>query len=481
MGYNEVPNFFPALPEIFISISSMVLLLIGVFKGNKSTFLISFLAIFSMFIALILCLLGPNNQVAFSNIFIVDEFSVFAKVFILFGSIATLAMSFNYLKNEGMEKFEYPILIMLATLGMMMMVSANDLISLYIGLELQSLALYVLAAFKRDSIKSSEAGLKYFVLGALSSGLLLYGASLIYGFSGTTNFETIQAMFNSNNEPSLGIIIGLVFLISAMAFKVSAVPFHMWTPDVYEGSTTSVTAFLSVAPKIAAMALFIRLVYVPFYGLIPEWQQVIILISAASMILGSLAAIRQINIKRLMAFSSIGHMGFALLGVSAGTVQGVESVLIYLVIYLFMNVGVFVVILSMRVNGSMVENIHDLSGLSKNNPFLAIMLAIFMFSLAGIPPLAGFFAKFYVFLAAVDSGLYILCVIGVVSSVVGAFYYLRIIKIMYFDESVENFEKPIGSIMVFILTASSIFTVFFVVAPTPLISWAQQAAISIIQ
>ena len=481
MQYNDIPNFLPALPEIFMSVICMALLIFGVFKGDKSTYLISWLVILSLVFTSILCIFGPNDKIIFSNIFIVDDFSIFSKVLILIGAIAALAMSLNYIRNEGIEKFEYPILIMLSTLGMMMMVSANDLISLYVGLELQSLALYVLAAFKRDTLKSSEAGLKYFVLGALSSGMLLYGASLIYGFSGTTNFETIQAMFTSNNEPSLGIIVGIVFIISAMAFKVSAVPFHMWTPDVYEGSTTSVTAFLSMAPKIAAMALFIRLVYVPFYGLVPEWQQVIVLISAATMIIGALAAIRQTNIKRLMAYSSIGHMGFALLGLSAGTQQGVESVLIYMFIYLFMNIGVFVVILSMRVNGVMLENIYDLSGLGKNNPFLAIIFAVLMFSLAGIPPLAGFFGKFYVFLAAVDSGLYILCIIGVVSSVVGAFYYLRIVKIMYFDEPVDNFEKPSSASMISLLSISGIFTTFFIVAPTPLISWAQHAASSIIQ
>ena len=481
MQYNTIPNFIPALPEIFMSLACMALLLFGVFKGDRSTYLVSWLVIISLCLTFFLCIFGPKDIIIFSNIFIVDEFSIFSKVLILIGAIAALAMSLNYIRNEGMEKFEYPILIMLSTLGMMMMVSSNDLISLYIGLELQSLALYVLAAFKRDTLKSSEAGLKYFVLGALSSGMLLYGASLIYGFSGTTNFETIQAMFNSNNEPSLGIIIGIVFLISAMAFKVSAVPFHMWTPDVYEGSTTPVTAFLSMAPKVAAMALFIRLVYVPFYGLVPEWQQIVVLISAASMIIGSLAAIRQTNIKRLMAYSSIGHMGFALLGLSAGTLQGIESVLIYMLIYLFMNIGVFVVILSMRVNGVMVESIYDLSGLGKNSPFLAIIFAVLMFSLAGIPPLAGFFAKFYVFLAAVDSGLYILCLVGVVSSVIGAFYYLRIVKIMYFDEPAEVFEKPINNTMLSLLSISGVFSLFFIVVPTPFISWAQLAASSIIQ
>src|SRR5882762_1612008 len=374
-----------------------------------------------------------------------------------------MAMAYN--EREKIARFEFPVLILLATTGMLMMISADDLISLYIGLELQSLALYVVAAFKRDTATSSEAGLKYFVLGALSSGMLLYGCSLIYGFSGTTSFEQLAASF-AGGTYSIGIIIGIVFVSVGLAFKCSAVPFHMWTPDVYEGAPTPVTAFFSVAPKIAAIALFIRFLVEPFGGLTTEWRQIIWFIAVASMLLGSFAAINQRNIKRLMAYSSIGHVGYALIGLAAGSAIGIRGVLFYMAIYLVMNLGTFAVILCMQRDGKMVEEIADLAGLSKTQPGLAAALCIFMFSMAGIPPLAGFLSKLYVFLAAIDAGLYGLAVIGVLASVVGAYYYLRIIKLMYFDEPTGSFDKVVGREMQVVLVATAFVTFLFFVVPT---------------
>jgi len=361
---------------------------------------------------------------------------------------------------------------------MFMMVSANDLISLYIGLELQSLSLYVVAAFRRDSLKSSEAGLKYFVLGALSSGMLLYGCSLVYGFAGTTSFEGLATLFKSlgGTGPSVGLVVGLVFLIAGLAFKVSAVPFHMWTPDVYEGAPTPVTAFFAVAPKIAAIALFIRVLVGPFGVLIADWQQVIVLISIASMVLGALAAIWQDNIKRLLAYSSIGNIGYALIGLATGTEAGIRGILVYMTIYLAMNVGTFCCVLAMRRTGRMVENIADLAGLARNQPLMALALAILMFSMAGIPPLAGFFGKLYIFLAAIEAGLYTLAIIGVLASVVGAFYYLRIIKIMYFDEPAEVFDRSMGREVRAILVGTTLFVTFFIVRPDIIVEGAGTAA-----
>ena len=363
---------------------------------------------------------------------------------------------------------------------MMMMISANDLISLYVGLELQSLPLYVLAAMRRDTVKSSEAGLKYFVLGALSSGLLLYGASLLYGFTGTTEFTALAAAFTeSSGHPPLGVIFGLVFLLSGLAFKISAVPFHMWTPDVYEGAPTPVTAFFAAAPKIAAMALLVRVLVGPLEPLTDQWTQIIVFMSLASMILGSFAALNQTNIKRLMAYSSIAHVGFALVGLAAGDVDGVRGVLIYMTIYLFMTIGAFAIILNMRQHDRMVEDIGDLAGLAKTHPMMAAAMAIFMFSMAGIPPLAGFFGKLYVFLAAVNAGLYLLAIIGVLTSVVGAFYYLRIVKLMYFDESHEPIDRKVGRDNAIILTATAVFILLFFIYPRPVISAATVASTSL--
>jgi NADH-quinone oxidoreductase subunit N len=379
-----------------------------------------------------------------------------------------------------MARFEFPVLMLFATVGMMAMVSANDLIALYMGLELQSLSLYVIAAFRRDNLRSSEAGLKYFVLGALSSGMLLYGSSMIYGFTGTTGFDGIAEVFMigaaAGESISIGLIVGLVFLCAGLAFKVSAVPFHMWTPDVYEGAPTPVTAFFATAPKIAAMALFIRVLIEPFGGLFDQWQQIVIFVSIASMVLGAFAAINQTNIKRLMAYSSIGHIGYALIGLASGTQDGISGITVYLTIYIFMNLGTFACILCMRQKDVMVEEIEDLKGLSKTHPMMALALAIFMFSMAGIPPLAGFFGKLYIFLSAIEAGLYTLAVIGVLTSVVGAFYYLRIIKLMYFDEPVEAFDRPIGREMTAVLLITGVFTLLFFVVPGPVVDTATAAA-----
>jgi NADH-quinone oxidoreductase subunit N len=473
-----IPDIDRALPEIWLAIWAMALLMYGVFRGNFSTRTVSWLAVGGLAVAAVLVLAGPEGRgVTFAGLFITDAFSEFAKILVLAGAAIGLILSNSYLRHQEMERFEFPVLMVLATLGMLMMISANDLISLYLGIELQSLALYVLAAFKRDSLRSTEAGLKYFVLGALSSGMLLYGCSMIYGFTGTTNFDALAAIFaNADGLPSAGLIIGIVFLVAGLAFKVSAVPFHMWTPDVYEGATTPVTAFLALAPKVAAMALFMRTMVSPFAGITDQWQQIIIAISLGSMVLGAFAAIRQTNIKRLMAYSSIGHMGFALVGLAAGTEQGLQGILIYLAIYLVMNIGAFAVILSMRVGDNMVEDISDLAGLSRNHPMMAFGMAIFMFSLAGVPPLAGFFGKFYVFLAAVDAELYTLAVIGVLASVVGAFYYLRIVKVMYFDEPAEPFETGAASEINYILAGSGVLTLLFFVYPAPLLAWTEAAA-----
>jgi NADH-quinone oxidoreductase subunit N len=439
MTHFAVPDFLPALPEIFTAAAAMALLILGVFQGDKAAREIAWLAVLALVItfALVAAPLhshGPERLVSLYGMFVTDGFGAYAKMLVLVGSALSLVIAMNYNEREGIARPEYPILVLLATTGMMMMIAANDLISLYVGLELQSLALYVVASFQRDSVRSTEAGLKYFVLGALASGMLLYGASMVYGFAGTTNFDTLAKSFADSGTVSIGLVIGVVLIAVGLAFKVSAVPFHMWTPDVYEGAPTPVTAFFSVAPKIAAMALFVRVMVGPFGGLLGEWRQVIWFISVASMLLGAFAAINQKNIKRLMAYSSIGHVGYALIGLAAGTATGVRGILVYFAIYLFMNIGTFAVILCMRRNGKLVEGIDDLAGLSRTQPGLALALAIFMFSMAGIPPLAGFFAKIYVFLAAIDAGLYTLAVIGVLASVVGAYYYLRIVKLMYFDE-----------------------------------------------
>ncbi len=453
-------TILPALPEIILALGALGLLMFGAFGGDRATPVVTGLSVALIVVAAVGLILMPAEGETFNGAFVLDPFARFMKVVTLIGSGVAIAMSVGYARAQKFERFEYPVLIVIATLGMLMMISANDLIALYLGLELQSLALYVVAAINRDSVRSTEAGLKYFVLGALSSGMLLYGASLIYGITGQTTFAGIAAALEGT-ESSLGLIFGLVFLISGLAFKVSAVPFHMWTPDVYEGAPTPVTAFFAAAPKVAAMAMFIRVMINPFEPVTADWQQIITFISIASMLLGAFAAIGQRNIKRLMAYSSIGHMGFALVGLAAGNEVGVRGVIIYILIYMAMTLGAFACILAMRRRDGMVEDITDLAGLSKTNPIMAFMLAMILFSLAGIPPLAGFFAKFYVFLAAIEAGLYVLAVIGVLASVVGAYYYLTIIKIMYFDEPAGAFE-PMPTELRLVLGVSGAFILLFV-------------------
>ena len=426
------------IPEIFLSLSTFTLLMVGVFlkKSFEIVYRLSILVIFLLF--LILLTGDKENTKVFNESFLIDEFSLYSKVLILISAFFILLISKRYITDIKNDKFEYPIIILLSILGMFIMVSSNDLILFYLGLELQSLSLYILASIDRDNIKSSEAGIKYFVLSALSSGLLLYGCSLIYGFSGSTNFEQIAIVSKDFNA---GTIFGMVFILVGLAFKISAVPFHMWTPDVYQGSPTSVTSFFSVVPKIAGISIFIKFMYSPFQGLITEWQYILVFMSIASMILGAVAAMSQSNIKRLMAYSSIGHIGYAIAGIAAGSENGFKSTLVYISIYVVMNIGAFSCILLMKRGGKYIEDIDELSGVSKNHPLLSLGLMIILFSLAGIPPLAGFFAKFYVFMAVIESQMYTLAIIGLVTTVVSAFYYIRIIKIMYFDEPKKPFEK----------------------------------------
>ena len=466
-----------ALPELTLAVGAMALLLIGVSTRKEQANLILWAAVLILALAGFWVLRESGTTTLFGDSFIVDPFARVMKLLTLTGAAVALIMSVDYWRGAGRLKFEFPVLVLLATTGMLMMISANDLIALYVGLELQSLSLYVVAAFDRRSARSSEAGLKYFVLGALSSGMLLYGASLIYGFTGSTLFTNIADAVQPSGV-NLGLIFGLVFLMTGFAFKISAVPFHMWTPDVYEGAPTPVTAFFAAAPKLAAMALTVRTLFAAFPSVTHEWQQIVAFLAIASMALGSFAAIGQRNIKRLMAYSSIGHMGYALVGLAAGTAEGVQGVIIYLAIYLAMTLGTFACILAMRRKGHMVEDIDQLSGLSSTSPMMAFLLAMLLFSLAGIPPLAGFFAKFYVFLAAINSGLYALAVIGVLLSVVGAYYYLRIVKIMYFDAPAERFE-PMPGLLAAVLGASGLFILFYFVYPAPLVNVAEAAAKSL--
>ena len=431
-------------PELILAVGALVLLMIGVFSGEKSTGMVTGLAVGVLIVAGTWLVLKTGDGQAYNGAFISDPFAKFMKLLALIGSVVALVMSAGQARTAGIDRFEYPVLIVLSTLGMLLMISANDLMSLYISLELQSLALYVVAAINRDSLRSTEAGLKYFVLGALSSGMLLYGMSLVYGFTGHTGFQEIATALTAEGR-SLGLVFGLVFVLAGIAFKISAVPFHMWTPDVYEGAPTPVTAFFAAAPKVAAMAMLVRIVTIAFEPIVHDWQQIVVFISIASMLLGSFAAIGQTNIKRLMAYSSIGHMGYALVGLAAGSVAGVQGVVLYMLIYMVMTLGTFACIMAMRrKEGLHVEQISDLAGLSQTNPFMATVLTILMFSLAGIPPLAGFFAKYFVFVAAIEAGLYALSIIGVLASVVGAYYYLRVIKLMWFDEPKGEFARPGG-------------------------------------
>jgi len=455
------------LPELFLSAAIMFLLMLGVFI-KKSFKLVNLLTILSLLFAIALVLNQPNEIVKiFNESYIIDRLSIFMKVLTLLFCFFVLLSSKDYIKSNNIDKIEYPIIILASTLGMILMISSYDLIVFYLGLELQSLCLYILASFKRDDERSTEAGLKYFVLSALASGLLLYGCSLIYGFTGSTNFEIISENLSEGNT---GAVFGMVFIIVGLAFKVSAVPFHMWTPDVYEGSPTSVTSFFALVPKIAAISVFIRFMYVPFVNVISQWQTIIIFLSIASMILGAVAAIGQSNIKRLMAYSSIGHMGYALAGIAAGTNAGIQSTITYLTIYLVMNLGAFGCIFMMKRENIFYENINDLSGLSKNHPMLALSFLIILFSLAGIPPLAGFFAKFYIFMAVIEVKMYALAIIGLVTTVISAFYYLRIIKIIYFDKPKKPFEESYDWGLKISLILSSILILIYFIYPSILVN-----------
>ena len=453
------------LPEIFLSLSIMSLLMLGVFI-KKSFNLINLLTIISLIFAIALVLNQPDEVIKiFDKSYVIDKLSTLTKILTLLFSLFVLLLSKDYLKKNGIDKIEYPIIILSSTLGMIIMISSFDLIIFYLGLELQSICLYILASFKRDDERSTEAGLKYFVLSALASGILLYGCSLIYGFTGSTNFEIIS---NNLIESNIGAVFGIVFIIVGLAFKVSAVPFHMWTPDVYEGSPTSVTSFFALIPKIAAITVFIRFMYVPFINVIHQWQTIIIFLSVASMILGAVAAIGQNNLKRLIAYSSIGHMGYALAGLATGTNEGIQSTIIYLTIYLVMNLGIFGCIFMIKRENVFYENINDLSGLSKNHPMLAFSFLIMLFSLAGIPPLAGFFAKFYIFMAVIEVEMYALAIIGLVTTVVSAFYYLRIIKVIYFDKPKKSFDRDYDWGLKSSLIISSILILIYFINPSVL-------------
>jgi len=455
------------LPEIFLSITIMALLMVGVFVKNSFRF-VNLITILSLIFATALVLNQPNEVIKILNeSYIIDKFSIYMKVLTFLFCLFVLLSSQDYIKKSKIDKIEYPIIILASTLGMIIMISSYDLIVFYLGLELQSLCLYILASFKKEDIKSNEAGLKYFVLSALASGILLYGCSLIYGFTGSTNFEIISKNLNTSNA---GAIFGIVFIMVGLAFKVSAVPFHMWTPDVYEGSPTSVTSFFALIPKIAAIAVFIRFMYVPFANVIDQWQIIIVFLSIASMVLGAFAAIGQSNLKRLMAYSSIGHMGYALAGLATGTNEGIQSTIIYLTIYLFMNLGIFGCIFMMKRENNFFENINDLSGLSKNHPMLAFGFLILLFSLAGIPPLAGFFAKFYIFMVVIENNMYALAIIGLVTTVISAFYYLRIIKIIYFDKPKKPFDKTYDWGLKLPLILSSILILIYFVNPSALMN-----------
>lgn len=463
-----------AAPEMILAIGAMVLLMVGVFSGERANTTVTGLAVAILIVACGWMVLFAEDGVAFEGAFVNDAFARTMKVITLIGSLVTLVMSVGFAKAERFDRFEFPVLILLATLGMMLMISANDMLALYMGLELQSLALYVVAAINRDNVRSTEAGLKYFVLGALSSGMLLYGISLVYGYTGNTSFEAIAAAL-SGTERQLGLVFGLVFVMAGLAFKISAVPFHMWTPDVYEGAPTPVTAFFAAAPKLAAMALTVRVTVGAFQPVAADWQQIVVFISIASMALGAFAAIGQKNIKRLMAYSSIAHMGFALVGLAANSLEGVRGVVIYMAIYMVMTLGTFAFILAMRRKEGNVEQIDDLAGLSSTNPVMATVLTILMFSLAGIPPLAGFWAKWYVFMAAIESGLYALAIIGVLTSVVGAYYYLRIIKLMWFDQPVGGFQPMAGELRL-VLGVSGAFILLYVLVGGPISAVAEAAA-----
>ncbi len=468
------------VPELFLTTATIILLMFGVFMKNSFTRSLSRLSIFTLAITIYLILMVPTIEgVTFHNLLISNSFILFAKFIILAAAAVVILISIESLKGEN-AFFEFPVIILLSVIGMMIMVSSNDFITLYMGLEMQSLSLYILAASNHNSIKSSEAGLKYFILGALASGIFLFGVSMIYGFAGTTSFSELAKIYTylseSEKSLSLGVMVGMIMIIIALCFKISAVPFHMWVPDVYEGSPTPVTAFFATVPKVAALILFIRVMQEAFGGLVDQWGQIIQIIAAASMILGAIAAIKQKNIKRLMAYSSIGHVGYILLGLLAGETKGIQAVLIYISIYVIMSIGTFTCILLMKRDGKHFEDIKDLAGISKTNPIFALVFSVFMFSMAGIPPLAGFFAKFYIFLAAVEKGLYMLSIVGVMASVIAAYYYLNIVKIIYFDEGDRAIDRRYSFFMKATLLLASLFNLFMFIYPAPFFDIAKDAA-----
>ncbi|WP_449257461.1 NADH-quinone oxidoreductase subunit NuoN [Bosea sp. (in: a-proteobacteria)] len=472
-----LPALGPALPEIILAIGAIAMVLVGAIQRERAARLLEGVALILLAATLVLVITGEGRATTFNGGFVVDAFARFMKVLTLIGAGAAILLASSPLRRDGVMRFEFPVLVVLATIGMMMMISANDLIGLYVGIELQSLALYVVAAFDRDSARSTEAGLKYFILGTLSSGMLLYGGSLVYGFTGTVSFTGIAAA-TQGGHAGLGLIFGIVFIAAGVVFKISAVPFHMWTPDVYEGAPTPVAAFFASAPKMAAMAMVVRIFIGAFPGAIHDWRQIIVFISIASMALGAFAAIGQRNIKRLLAYSSIANMGFALVGLAAGTPDGVQGVITYMAVYLATTLGAFACVLMMRRDGKLVEDMSELAGLSRTNPWMAFAYSMMMFSLAGIPPLAGFWAKFYVFLAAIDAKLYVLAVVGVLTSVVGAYYYLRIVKLIYFDEPKPAFENGDLGVRT-VLFVSALFVLALSLVPAPLFNSAAAAAKSL--
>ena len=465
-----------ARPEIFLAVATGLLLMYGVMRGEVATPFVSVATSLALLATAALLFLPYREGTAFASLFITDRLTTTMKALVLVGSAIAILMSRAYFEQVKAWRFEYPLLVALATLGMLLMISANDLMALYVGLELQSLALYVIAAFQRDSIRSTEAGVKYFVLGSVASGMLLFGASLIYGFCGGTAFVQISRALLDGKAAEIGTVIGLVFVVAGLAFKVSAVPFHMWTPDVYEGAPTPVTALFAVAPKIAAISLMVSVLMGPFKPLFAQWQQIIVVASILSMALGAFAALRQQNIKRLMAYSSIGNVGYVLLGLASGSEKGIQSVVFYLAIYVVMTLGVFSIILMMKRRDIMVENVSDLAGLGKSHPLMAFAMLLFMFSLAGIPPLAGFWGKLYIFMAAVEAKLFIPAVLGVLASVVASYYYLRIVKVMYFDEATETLDQPAFGVNRSVAFVAAILVAVFSLAPQPLSLVAAAAA-----
>jgi NADH-quinone oxidoreductase subunit N len=465
-----------ARPEIFLLAVTALLLIYGVVRGEGGTAFVSIATTVALLVTAVLLFVPYREGTAFGTLFIVDRLTSTMKALVLVGSAIAILMSRAYFEQVKAWRFEYPLLVALSTVGMMLMISANDLMSLYVGLELQSLALYVVAAFQRDNVRSTEAGLKYFVLGSVASGMLLFGASLIYGFCGSTAFVQISRSLLEGKGGEIGTVIGLVFVVAGLAFKCSAVPFHMWTPDVYEGAPTPVTALFAVAPKVAAVSLLVSVLMGPFKPLFAQWQQIVVVASVLSMAWGAFAALRQQNIKRLMAYSSIGNVGYILLGLASGSEKGIQAVVFYLAIYVIMTLGTFAIILLMKRRGLNVEGVNDLAGLARSQPMMALALLLFMFSLAGIPPLAGFWAKLYVFIAAVEAKLYVAAVLGVLASVVASYYYLRIVKVMYFDEPAEALDQPVFTVNRAVAFVSAVIVAVFSLAPQPLSLAAAAAA-----